>query len=352
MEMTPRQRWMAIFNGQKPDRVPTDYWATAEFDAKLKKHLGCATDEELWRKFHIDRPKHVCPTCKLVSHPNDPQADLWGLRHRQVNYGTGEYREVERGPLAWMTSVKEVEAFRWPGIHDHDYGTVTQAAENDDRYRAICGGSFEPFLLYCAMRGMEQAYEDLILNPEIAEAGLNGIFEFYYPHMEKVFQAGKGKIDYFYLAEDLGGQTGPLMSLETYRKFLLPNQKKMAELARRYGVHVFYHTDGAARIFLPDLIDVVGIEVLNPLQWRCPGMERESLVRDFGKRIAFHGGMDNQKTLPFCSRAEVAREVRENARIFGNSRWICAPCHNIQNVTPVENVVAMYEEIRACGKIG
>ena len=83
-----------------------------------------------------------------------------------------------------------------------------------------------------------------------------------------------------------------------YRRFLLPNQIKMADLARRYGVHVMYHTDGAARVFLPDLVDRVGIEILNPIQWRCPGMEREKLVADFGGRIIFHGSIDNQQTLP------------------------------------------------------
>ena len=70
------------------------------------------------------------------------------------------------------------------------------------------------------------------------------------------------------------------MGLETYRRFLRENQKKMADLAKSFGIHVFYHTDGAARVFVPDLIDYVGIEALNPIQWRCPTMEREPLVRE------------------------------------------------------------------------
>ena len=118
------------------------------------------------------------------------------------------------------------------------------------------------------------------------------------------------------MAEDLGSQTGPLMSLAMYRRFLLPNQIKMAELARSYGVHVMYHTDGAARAFLPDLIDRVGIEILNPIQWRCPGMEREKLVADFGGRIIFHGSIDNQQTLPFGTVDDVvARGARERGHL-------------------------------------
>ena len=110
-----------------------------------------------------------------------------------------------------------------------------------------------------------------------------------------------------------------------YRRFLLPNQVKMADLARSHGIHVVYHTDGAARIFLPDLIDCVGIEILNPIQWRCPGMERERLVADFGGKIIFHGSIDNQRTLPFGTADDVAREVRESLDIYRNARWILRP---------------------------
>ena len=154
--------------------------------------------------------------------------------------------------------------------------------------------------------------EDLPLRPDVADAILGHIFDFYYEHHRRIFEAGRGRIDLTWVAEDLGSQNGPLMSLAMYRRFLLPNQIKMAELARSYGVHVMYHTDGAARMFLPDLIDRVGIEILNPIQWRCPGMEREKLVADFGRQIIFHGSIDNQHTLPFGAVDDVIREVRES----------------------------------------
>jgi uroporphyrinogen decarboxylase len=123
----------------------------------------------------------------------------------------------------------------------------------------------------------------------------------------------------------------------------------MADLARSHGIHVFYHTDGAAREIIPDLISVTGIEVLNPIQWRCPGMEREGLVRDFGRQVIFHGAVDNQQTLPFGTPEEVRAEVMDNIRIFSGARWICAPCHNLQPVTPTSNILALYETIHEYG---
>jgi uroporphyrinogen decarboxylase len=192
---------------------------------------------------------------------------------------------------------------------------------------------------------------DLVTEPEFAMAALNHIFAYHYDLAQRTFAIGKGRVDVTYVAEDLGGQASLLMSLSQIRSFFLPNQKRMADLARSYGVHVFYHTDGAIRDVIPDLITTTGIELLNPIQWRCPGMEREGLVRDFGRQIIFHGAMDNQQTLPFGTVADVRNEVLENISIFRGARWVCAPCHNLQPVTSTEKIVALYETIHHHGRL-
>jgi uroporphyrinogen decarboxylase len=79
-------------------------------------------------------------------------------------------------------------------------------------------------------------------------------------------------------------------------------------------------------------------------------MERERLVAEFGDRIIFHGSIDNQQTLCYGSAEDVAREVRESVTIYRSARWICAPCHNIQPITPTENILALYETIHEVGR--
>lgn len=342
--MTPRQRWLALLAGKTADRIPADYQATEEVTARLRRELGCTDDEALFRRLRIDARRFLEPVWKRP--PDRPEGlDLWGIGYRRVSYGTGEYLEPEVKPLARAETVADVHAHRWPTCDEFDYAAVTCAVEHDDGFRALHAGCYEPLLLYGYLRGLETTFEDLAARPEMADAILGHIFDFHYEHHRRVFEAGGGRIDLTWVAEDLGSQTGPLMSLEMYRRFLLPNQVKMADLARSYGIHVMYHTDGAARMFLPDLIDCVGIEVLNPIQWRCPGMDREGLVRDFGRRIIFHGSIDNQQTLPFGTPEDVAREVRESRAIYADARWICGPCHNLQPVTPTENILAMYEAL-------
>ena len=346
--MTPRERWLALIERKTPDRIPTDYQATEEVTVRLCRDLACADTEALFRRLHIDARRTVEP---IWNRPPDlpADADMWGIVYRAISYGSGSYLEPHIHPLADAESVAEIHAHRWPSCGEFDYGAVTRAVEEDDGYRAIYAGAYEPFLLYGYLRGLQTSMEDLALRPRIADAVLGHIFDFYQEHHRRIFEAGRGRIDLTYVAEDLGSQTGPLMSLAMYRRFLLPNQIKMARLARAHGVHVMYHTDGAARMFLPDLIDRVGIEFLNPIQWRCPGMEREKLVADFGHRIIFHGSIDNQRTLPFGNADDVISEVRQSVDIYRDARWICAPCHNLQPVSPTENIVAMYEAIHEIG---
>ncbi len=350
VEMTPRERWLATLEGRPVDRLATDYWGTPEITAKIEAETGLAGDA-LWDHLGVDRLRALGPRSRISHHPDDPQANIWGIRHRRVDYGTGTYDEAVHHPLARVESVRDLDDFRWPRPEDMDVDGIREALASDDGTRLVRAGHYEPFLLYCGMRGMEQAYVDLIESPDLAEAILDRIFRFHFEVNRRIFEAGEGRIDLFYLAEDLGGQHGPLFSLDTYRRFLRPGQKRMAELAHSFGVRVFYHTDGAARPFLPDLIEEVGIDILNPLQWRCPGMDLPELVRDFAAHIAFHGGIDNQHTLPFATEAEVRAQVRWCADIMARhrARWICAPCHNIQSVTPVANVLAMYDEAGCCG---
>ena len=349
MGMTAREAWLALLEGKPADRVPTDYQATDEVTARLLADLDCPNESALWQRLHVDKRTVVEPRWKLAHHPLDPGADQWGIRYRSVDYGGGAYEEPIFHPLARAETAADVHDHRWPDPEDFDYTVITEAVEADDGTYPMHAGHYEPFLTYGYLRGLQQAFEDLALNPDVADAILGHLFDFHYEYHRRMFEAGRGRIDTMWVAEDLGAQTGPLMSLATYRRFLLPNQVKMAELARSHGIHVMYHTDGAARPFLPDLIDQVGIEILNPIQWRCPGMEREKLVADFGERVVFHGSIDNQQTLAFGTVDDVVEEVRQSVEIYRDARWICAPCHNLQPVSPTENIVAMYETIWELG---
>ena len=197
---------------------------------------------------------------------------------------------------------------------------------------------------------MEQAFVDLVENPEIVHYCLDKLFGLAYDCAVRIYEAVPGQVDISYIAEDMGGQTDLLMSVRHIREFLLPGMKRMIDLAHQAGAYAFHHNDGSCWRIVPEMIGL-GIDLLNPLQWRCPGMERERLKAEFGPYVVLHGGMDNQYTLPFGTVDEVRREVEDNLRILGTGGgYVLAPCHNIQALTPVENVLAMYDAARELGR--
>lgn len=340
--MTGRERWLAVLNREKPDRIPMDYWATGEATQKLQQHLQCDFDT-LIKRLHIDLPLTV--DGRYVGPPPEDGKDIYGLSWQMVEYDSGIYREPTGDPpLAQYTSVEEIDKnYRWPIVDDFDFSHLPDAIRGNER-RPVRGGGSEPFLLYKLLRGEEQAFVDLIENPDIVDYCLDKLFSLSYDSTLRIFETIPGQVVITYIAEDLGGQKRLLYSPDHIRRFLLGRMKRMMELTRQNGAFVFHHTDGAARDILPDLIDI-GIQVLNPIQWRCPGMEREGLKRDFGDQLVFHGAVDNQYTIPFGSEEEVRQEVRDNIRILGSGGgYIIGPCHNIQAVGPPENVVALYDE--------
>lgn len=346
--MNSLERWQAVLNHELPDRVPTDFWSTPEVLHRLLKDLHCATEDGLWRKLKIDRLHGVNPR-----YVGPKTGNIWGLEYRTIPYadGAGTYDEVINHPLAACTTPEEVAAFDWPSADWYDYSEMGKAAQklHADGWPVQCG-AFEPFLLYCYLRGMEPAFMDLYINPELAEAILTRIFDFHYVYITRSLEsAGAGNVEVSYIAEDLGTQTGLLMSEAAINQFLKPNMKKMIDLVHSFGSKAFHHSDGAVRPLISGMLEI-GIDLLNPIQWRCPGMDRQELKAEFGDRLVFHGAVDNQQTLPYGSVADVVAEVKENIDILGkNGGYLLAPCHNIQPITSTEKIVAMYQTAHEYG---
>jgi uroporphyrinogen decarboxylase len=339
--MSPRERWLAVFQKKKPDRVPMDFWGTDETMAGLVRHLGCAGRREALEKLHVDFVIKAAP--RYVGPALPAELDAFGRAYRKIRYEAGVYDECVSSPLAAFRSVAEIErSYAWPDPDWWDYTSIATGLRGLEMY-PVQGGGSEPFLIYKDLRGSEQAFIDLVENPEIVHYCLGKLFALAYEDTRRTFEAIPGRVLFTYVAEDMGAQNDLMLSVAHIREFLLPGMKRIIDLSHEGGAFVFHHNDGGIRRILPDMI-AAGIDLLNPIQWRCGGMEREGLKRDFGAQVIFHGGMDNQQTLPFGTVDDVKKEVLDNLRILGrDGGYILAPCHNIQALTPPGNIVAMYE---------
>jgi len=343
--MTSRERTLAAIDGSMPDRIPLDIWATGEVWQKLQQHFGTKDIGEIRQKLHIDGfagagPTYVGP--QVPTHPDDVTEDYWGMRYKPVQYKTGLYSEQCLYPLAEAKTPADLDEYRWPSPDWFDFSPVRGQCEQN-REMPIEAGYYAPFYFFNKLRGLEQSLMDLAMNPELSHAIIDRICEFFYGFSERLFDAGGGLIDVSQLTDDFGMQTGLMISVEMFDEYFDHHYRRAARLMKDHGIRVFHHDDGACWDLLPRLLDI-GIDVLNPVQYKCGDIDLAWLNNTYGERLCFHGGVDNQDILPFGSPEEVIAEVRHCISTLGvGGGYILAPCHNIQAVTPVENIIALYE---------
>jgi uroporphyrinogen decarboxylase len=124
-----------------------------------------------------------------------------------------------------------------------------------------------------------------------------------------------------------------------------PLLKQNAEVGKRHGLYVAFHSCGAIRPIIEDLIEI-GIDVLNPIQCNCPGMDPLELKKEYCKELAFMGGVDTQGILPNGTEHQVRKATAELLEGMTNDGggYIFAASHTVPPETPDDNIFAMYDE--------
>jgi uroporphyrinogen decarboxylase len=346
MTMNSRERMLAAIERKPVDRIPTDIWMTGETAAKLRAHFGETAD--LRAELHIDGfggvgAKYIGPALPAMA--PDEGVNFWGMRTRRIPHEGGAYDEQSFYPLAAAQTIDDLEAYAWPQVDWFDYSSLRAEAEAAAKTQAVMCGYMAPFYYHNLLRGLEQSLIDPLTEPEFTHHLLGRLSDCFYEHHRRIFEAADGFIDVAQVTDDLGSQTGPMIGMETYREFYAPHHHRFIKLCHEFGIKVFHHDDGSCREFLPLLMEM-GIDILNPVQWTCPGMDCAELKAEFGRRVCFHGGIENQRILPFGTPEEVRAEVRHclDTLASDGTGYILAPCHNLQVNTPVSNILAMYDE--------
>ena len=357
MRDSPKGRILAAINHETLDRVPTDYWGTPEVTEMLCRHLGCDGLLEMYDRLGVDGIMRLSPP--YVGPPLPERYDgasayvrqAWGMRFKPQSYaGGGVYWEQTHHPLSEAETIEDLDAYPWPRPDWYDYETLArQCAEYPDR--AVEVGYSAIFYYHNMLRGLEQSLMDVLLHPEFTHHLLQRIADTFYEYHARCFEATRGLAQITQVTDDFGTQKGLMISPRVFREFYKPHMERAIGLAKSFDLIVFHHDDGAIRPLIPDLVEM-GIDVLNPVQWRCPGMDPAELKDSFGEQICFHGGIDNQEVMPFGTPEDVRAEVVDKVQTLGRdgTGYILAPCHNLQIVTPVENILTMYQTVRDLGR--
>jgi uroporphyrinogen decarboxylase len=363
--MTPRERVQAALSHAQPDFTPCDYFATPEIHEKLRAYfhiespsnigntLGSTANtigdnsvpERLGTDIRYLRPPYIGPP--LPQFDDGSSMNIWGIRRRPMPNEYGEYAEPVGAPYAAWQTVEEAARFPWPDPDWFDYAAIPAmlAAYPD---LAIAAGDFhvQDFINGVAFgRGVEQVLLDIASENEVYSYIVERRHRFYLAHIERILEAGGGRIDLVLCGDDFGSQRGPLISPRSFDRLFAARKKELFDLVHSYGAKVTHHCCGSSRTLIPRFI-ACGMDALQTIQPQAAGMDPYSLKAEFGGRIALHGAVDVQGWLQRSTPGEIEAEVnRLLDEVGAGGGYILAPSHHIQPDTPLENVLAVYRTV-------
>lgn len=374
--MNSRERVRSALNHQEADRVPIDFGqdfhnGINEVAYKnLLDHLritdaGPVTVYDLMQRlakvdvrvldrFHVD-------TRYIFANPMegfDPQIepdgsfmDEWGVYRKRCGY----YCENVRAPLAGL-SKDEIAQCPFPNPSDKSrfegLGKRAKDLYENTEYALMAGQAATLFFFSSELTGFENFMYDLAFDrPKIeflVERVLEWMMEFTSNYLDEIGEY----IDGWWMGDDWGMQTGPIMDPEIFRSLFKPMYRRLIDLVKsKTDAKVCLHTCGATYWILSDLADV-GIDVVHPLQPTAAGNDdAERIKKEFGETFVFYSNIANTTILPKGSPQEVASEVRKKIKALApGGGYIFSGGHNIQADVSPENVVSLFDTAYEAGQ--
>ncbi len=350
--MTSKERVMAAVRRAEPDRVPLDLLPNRWVAERLHHDLGTRTHRELLQRLCCDvvdlrgvvDPVYRGPVPLVRERADGVRENIWGWRQKVVQTATGPEEQFVEFALAEATSLEDFERHPWPSPDWFDFSDIAARLEPWRDFAVMASGP-SVFQHPTYLRRSDNLLMDMAVEPELAHWLMDKFTDFYLAFYDRMLSAAKGRIDILRTADDLGMQHGLFISPEMFRTFVKPRVKKLVDMAHSHGVSFLFHSCGAIRPLIDELIEI-GVDILDPLQAAAEGMEPQALKDDYGDRVCLHGGICTQYLLPGGTAQEVRAETRRRIEIFGRGGgYILAPCHVLQNDVPTVNILAMVEAV-------
>jgi len=354
--MTSKERVLTTFAHQEPDRVPINYSANGGIDARLKAHFGLGPDDwqglrqALGVDFHGVGAPYVGPRLhpEIADRWVDPG---WGWRTRWIEHESGGYWDYCDFPLK-DADAETIDAWPVPSPDHYDYSGVLQACKENESYAIHVGNPGLACIINTMgfLCGMEQILVDLASDEPAMLRLVDRYLGVQLEVTRQTIEAAKGMVDFMWIGEDLGSQFSPLISLDLFRRHIRPRHQRFIDLAKAHGLPVMIHTCGSSSWAYEDYIEM-GVGVVDTLQPEAKDMSPRYLKARFGGRLAFHGCISTAGPVAYGTVRDVTANCRETLEIMMPGGGYCfAPTHSLQDNSPTENVVAMYEAAHRYGR--
>jgi len=387
--MTSRERLAAALAHREPDRVPLDL-GTMDTTIAHEVYVGVARglglepaiaaphpaasitpDEAVLEALGADiRLAAVPPRPECAGGPlNEPPPREEHLADGAVQWTHADGRVYQRAAGHWDVQLRhpairgaltEAEIARlFPaGAAAGDWADAAAARAAIAAHHArgkpvqcnfiimpVTGTSTGPldFTSWCA---------ELATDPARLGRLMDRFLERWFALAESFYAAVGAAADLVYaLGDDVASHAALWMSPADYRQHVKPRHAAIVRFVKaRTRARIIHHCCGACRAIIPDLIEI-GVDVLNPTQTSAAGMDPFALKRDFGKDLAFWGGLDVIHLLPRGTPRQVEDEVKRHIDALApGGGYVLAPSHMIPRGTPPENVLAMYRTAQSYGR--
>jgi uroporphyrinogen decarboxylase len=330
--MTKREVVRAVLDGHRPPYVPWQIGLTQEARGKLQEHYGQSDLDTVLHNHYLRLGSDIGFFKDLG---NDRVQDVFGVVwDRSVDKDIGV---VEGCILAEPT----LAGYQFPDPLDpRFFANIPDRIEKfGDRFRVFQIG-FSLYERAWTLRGIPNLMTDFYDNPDFVSELLNTIADY---NIAQVRQAVKYDIDAVYFGDDWGMQHGLQMGPRMWNKFIYPVLKRMYGVVHDAGKFVMIHSCGDVDELFENLIGI-GVNCFNPFQPEV--MDVDSLMRQYRGRLAFHGGLSTQRTLPHGSVEDVRRETRHLLDMGCEGGYVFAPAHDIEGDVPLENMLAFIEIVQ------
>jgi len=348
--MNSKERLRAAASFKSVDRAPAGFEATASVVEKLKRHYRFQDIENIYKRFEIDlrylSPPYIGPELKTSRSVNGNLVaqSFWGFKEEEYRVGDEVFHQTCFYPLDGVSTIKEVEDFHWPNADWFDYKAMARECQRFP-HKAIVAGHEGPFQIVTCLIRMEEFFVLMVKEPQVAKRILDKMVEFELEYYQRMLEACEGQIDVLRLHDDYGTQISTLFSVEMWCDFFKDNTRRLADIAHQYNAFYQQHSCGAISPLIPELIKC-GVDIIEPIQ-KLTGLEPETLLKRYGGKIAFHGGIDTQGILPYGTPEEVKTETCHYLKTLNlPGGYILMASQSFESDVPIENIEAVYSADR------
>jgi uroporphyrinogen decarboxylase len=344
--MTHRERFFATIANQPVDRPAS--WLGLPVPAAIPglfKYFKVSSVDELKIKldddiypievpYHFPPSNHIACAFKFAKTAHDDKPD-----ERTLTV-PGFFEDIDDPAL--------VDTFPWPDpalyLDVVESRRIAMAVDsNYIRMGVMWSAHFQDT---CAAFGMEKALMVMLMNPEMFQAVIDRITDFYLKANELFYEATKGYLDAVLIGNDFGSQCNLMVDPDSLRTYVFPGTKKLIDQANSYGLKVIHHSCGSIYPIIQDLIDM-GVDSIHPIQALAQDMDAKTLKGGFFGKTSFCGGIDAQHLLVNGTPEEVESKVQELKQLFPTG-LIISPSHEaILPDIPPANIEAMFNTIKA-----